>query len=55
MMKKAWEAIALLVAIVILASLISAAIEPFLPILGIVVIGIATAWVVRFFYQRRRI
>lgn len=51
-MKKIWELIALLAVIVIVGNLIAMAIQPFLPILGLVVIGIVSAWLVRIFYLR---
>lgn len=55
MMKKAWELIALLIVIVVVGNLIAISVQPFLPILGIVVVLIVSGLLVRFFFFRNRV
>jgi hypothetical protein len=54
MLRKGWEAIALLVVVVVAVQLVVVAIQPFLPILGLVVIGIITGVLVKVFIIKRK-
>lgn len=53
MLKKVWECIALLVVLVVGVQLVLASLQPWLPILGLVVIGIITAALIRLVFFRR--
>lgn len=53
MLRKGWEAIALLVAAMVIVNIVAAAVEPFLPILGVVVITLTAYIIIRFAIRRR--
>ncbi|MFM9793286.1 hypothetical protein [Streptomyces turgidiscabies] len=53
MLKKVWESIALLVVLVVVVHLALASIQPWLPVLGIVVLGIITAALIRLVFFRK--
>jgi hypothetical protein len=54
MLKKGWEAIALLVLLVVAVNLIMAAIQPFLPTLGVVVLIIIVGAIVKVLITKRK-
>ena len=53
MLKKAWEVLALVVIFLVGASLAIESIKPYLPLLGLLVLGVIVAAVVRLVFFKR--
>lgn len=53
MLKKAWEIMALVVIVVVFVNVAIAALKPWLPLIGLIIIGIGTALLVRRLFLRR--
>lgn len=54
MLRKVWEALGLLIVLVIAVNLIIASLKPFLPILGLVVIAIIGGALVKLLFFRQK-
>lgn len=53
MLRKGWEAVALFVVLLVVINVVATSIEPFLPIIGLVVSGLIVYVIVRFAIRRR--